>query len=472
MKKTIKIVSFILITCGILFFTYRVLSWKDTTGAYVSSIEQLKNTPDNTIDVVFVGSSHVYCGCAPHVLWNDYGISAFDMSISGMDRYSAYYHTKYLLKTQKPKVVAVDLFALAFDKHAVVANEYRNMMSVPLSKDVVEQIKAYNELVEEEEDSKDRITDYILRWPIIHTRYKELGKGDFFTTPENTYIRGEGLNGKSRTVDFSVVKTYTDVGDLTKEQMKWLDDFVDLSEEYGFKLVFFVTPYVAQYPEMLTINAAGEYVSGKKNVTFINGIFAEDLKFDYDKDFHDFGHLSSKGAEVHTRWLYDKILKDCGLKNHKGDSRYEAWNQDSVYQACQVLNNNIEEYLDTAKHKEAAAEIQKSGHLIYTLVFTENWSKYPIVANLLYNLGFEEKDFKSGGVVIGQGNNVILAFDGIGEKEVYYDYDRYTTLKIEGNGVFINDVKIGMDDILKFGSNVAVSLWDLNVQRMILEKEF
>ena len=69
----------ILVFCGLLVWVasrvYNVLSWKDTTGDYLSSTSQLYHTPENTIDVVFMGSSHCYCGVYPAYLWRDKGIA-------------------------------------------------------------------------------------------------------------------------------------------------------------------------------------------------------------------------------------------------------------------------------------------------------------------------------------------------------------------------------------------------------------
>ncbi len=472
MKKVIKIVSFILITLIILALSYQTLSWKDTTGEYVSNIEQLKNTPNDTIDVVFVGSSHVYCGFAPHALWNNTGIASFDLSISGMDRYSAYYYTKYLLKTQKPKVVAVDLFPITFEGHLDQGNEYRNMMSMPVSKDAIDLAKNYSVSTKEESEVNEAINNYLLRWPIVHSRYKELKKGDFLEAPENSFLRGEGLVNNITPVDLNEAREYTDIGDLTKEQIKWIDDFVKLSEDKGFKLIFMVAPYAAQYHEMLVYNAVEEYVSGIQNVDFISAITETDTKFDFKNDFADSGHLNASGAVKLTKWFYAKELKDLGLKNHKGDAKYENWNQDATYQACLNVNANIEKFIEESADSEAVESIMSSGHLIFTLAFNENWSKYPIVSNTLKKMGYKDGDFKNGGVIVLQGNNVLLVHDGIGEKEKTFNYDRYTSLKVSGNGVFIDTVKIGTKELLSEDANVSLVLWDINVKKPILEKDY
>ena len=71
MKKAVRITAFIAICFVWLSGVYEVLRWKDTQGDYISSVTELKNTPDDTVDVVFVGSSHVYAGIYPSYLWSD-----------------------------------------------------------------------------------------------------------------------------------------------------------------------------------------------------------------------------------------------------------------------------------------------------------------------------------------------------------------------------------------------------------------
>ena len=114
LKQTVLVIVFILLAVFAVHVLYRIVRWKDTTGDYISSIDQLKNTPEDTIDAVFVGSSHVYCGVNPAILWEDYGYSTFDMAVSGQSKEVAYHGMVELLKTQSPKVVFVDLYALTY----------------------------------------------------------------------------------------------------------------------------------------------------------------------------------------------------------------------------------------------------------------------------------------------------------------------------------------------------------------------
>ena len=86
-----NIILFTLLTALMLLGVYRVIRWKDTTGNYISSYDELYHTPENTIDVAFLGSSHCYAGIYPAVMWEDRGVTSFDMAVSGQDKDSCYH---------------------------------------------------------------------------------------------------------------------------------------------------------------------------------------------------------------------------------------------------------------------------------------------------------------------------------------------------------------------------------------------
>lgn len=180
-----NIILFTLLAALMLTGVYRVIRWKDTTGNYISSYDELYHTPKNTIDVAFLGSSHCYAGIYPAVMWEDRGVTSFDMAVSGQDKDSCYHALIELLKTQKPKVVFADLYALTFEEHAFIGNVYRNLLSMRTSSNSVQLVTSYA-------DKKDQ-EDFILRWPIVHTRYRELQPYDFLEYPLNDFGRGRSL---------------------------------------------------------------------------------------------------------------------------------------------------------------------------------------------------------------------------------------------------------------------------------------
>ena len=101
--RAIRIILFSGLLAICVWRVYKVLSWKDTTGGYLSSLSQMYHTDDDLMDVVFLGSSHCYCGIYPCYLWRDHSMAAFDMAVSGQDKNSTYHVLKETLKTQSPR---------------------------------------------------------------------------------------------------------------------------------------------------------------------------------------------------------------------------------------------------------------------------------------------------------------------------------------------------------------------------------
>ena len=69
MKKFLSAAAFLLVLLLLLCLIYPPLSWKETTGGYQNNFRQLEATGEDLIDLAFVGSSHIYCGVNPNVLW-------------------------------------------------------------------------------------------------------------------------------------------------------------------------------------------------------------------------------------------------------------------------------------------------------------------------------------------------------------------------------------------------------------------
>ncbi|WP_256097178.1 hypothetical protein [Brachyspira hampsonii] len=68
--KAIKIISFVFIFCVLLYSVNKVLRLKDYNG--FNQYYMFYKQPKNSIDILFIGSSHVHCGINPAILYNEY----------------------------------------------------------------------------------------------------------------------------------------------------------------------------------------------------------------------------------------------------------------------------------------------------------------------------------------------------------------------------------------------------------------
>ena len=184
MKQLGKVIAFLLIFILGLSGLYRIFSWKETSGENKSSVQALYEIGDkDRVDVVFIGPSFTYSLANPAILWDDYGIASFNLGVSGQDTEAAYTSILEVLKTQTPEVVMVDFSATMTEGYQVESNRYRNMLAYRLSKENYELIDKLTETFDEKKD-------FLLRWPIVHTRYKELQRYDFEQYMPSIYTLG------------------------------------------------------------------------------------------------------------------------------------------------------------------------------------------------------------------------------------------------------------------------------------------
>ena len=402
---------------------YDVLRWKDTTGEYLSSVEQLYATPKELVDVVFVGSSHCYFGIQPAILWKKYGIAAFDMSVSAQDKDSAYHDLIELYKTQSPSVIFVDLHALSYDRHQVVSNVYRNYLSLKTSSNSVALVNKYIE----EEDRKS----FYLRFPIIHTRYRELKKYDFLEYAPNSFGRGEyfGWRIGSSWSDPEVINDGT-IGELSEKNREWLEDLIALAEEHGTKIEFIMIPFPpVDLSEQKILNAA-EVMLTEKQYSYTNlNKMLDELELNLQNDFADAEHLNVYGAEKVTTFLGEAIVKKYDLPDRRGDERYWQWEADLQWYENSKLSHWMDEVSDP---REYVSGIQQfSGSITLVSLDGDYLTSEMDYFEILKPLGMSYEEYLSGGKWIYQdGSLQKIAENTRGAEEVYYDFSRYDRVKL------------------------------------------
>ncbi|MBQ9866063.1 MAG: hypothetical protein IJM34_03505 [Lachnospiraceae bacterium] len=453
MKKAVRITAFIAICFVWLSGVYEVLRWKDTQGDYISSVTELKNTPDDTVDVVFVGSSHVYAGIYPSYLWSDWGISAFNLSISGMDRDSAYYYMKHMFKTQSPKVAVVDMFALSFDTHLMAGNVYRNYISLPLSKDTLPQLKAY---AAKDKSVSANIYDYVARWPIIHTRYRELTRYDFELDAPNYFARGEYPNWECQPTwlyrpDEASPKIFE------SDQEKWLDDLVSLCKENNCELVFMSLPFRSYEDEQNYIDHAVIYADEHGIPMFDFNRMTDELQIDPQTDFFDETHVNALGAKKLSRFMAQWLDDTYDMPDHRGDAAYEVWDKDLKYYEHRRDGDAMASSQDMYEFLPMMLRLDDTVAVIHLSGEYES-EKYEV----LTEYGLSEEDIAGGGIWVLK-DQVIYPVEGTYLEEL----DKYSTLKIENGTVMINRSNYAAND-----NGLAITVYDRFLNKTLAYKQF
>ncbi|MBO4290866.1 MAG: hypothetical protein J5898_03045 [Lachnospiraceae bacterium] len=462
MKQIFKILVFFLVLGVLCVCAYRILSWKDTTGDYLSSLEQLYQTPENTMDVVFVGSSHCYCSIYPAYFWMDEGIAAFDMAVSGQDKASSYHTLVEVLKTQSPKVVCVDMYGLLFDRHAIEGNEYRNMLSMKPSRNSVELVREYVE--------PEKQMDFILRWPIIHTRYWELGKYDYVPYEPSTFGRGARYQWKEALVEAG----YPDeegIAELEEANLAWLKRLEDLSRKENFELIFFVAPFYISKEEQQIMNAAAVFAE-QEGIPFLDfNKKRKELDLKDDKDFVEIFHVNGYGARKITRFFCSYLKENYDLQDRRGQKGYELWDKD----------------LEWFRHLEFAALFGgndpyryvielKTGENLLSVISIEGISEDELgdYMQSLRHLGFSEEDLLRGGRwIFREGSLTKIMENDPSEKEYRLDLSDSDSLRVRYTGRReANDIMINYTEYLNPEKPVSIVTYDCFLHDLICGQYF
>ncbi|MCR4679451.1 MAG: hypothetical protein K5679_12000 [Lachnospiraceae bacterium] len=453
--KIIAAVGFVIIAYLCLAAVYGPLSWKDTSGDKISSLTQLYETEDNLVDVAFLGSSLCYFGSYPAYYWEDLGIAAFDIAVSSQDRISGYHHLKELFKTQSPKVVFVEAHDILYDKQQIIGNEYRNMLSMKPSVNSLQ-------LITEGADKKSWL-DYLFRFPIIHSRYKELEKDDFELRAPNYYGRGEYMtwvkNGQG-------VPPYADGAPfpvpLDAGQTKWLEDLKALSVKEGFDLVLYFAPGYMTEAEQGVADSVAEYgqASGIPVIDF-NKIRAE-INFDYDNDLIDSGHSNAYGARKMADYFEKYLSERYSFTDHRGDSRYWQWDKDlEWYYSAKAIHELksaelYEEYISMlSQSKDVLAVISLEGD------YTER-AETDYYASLV-KLGMTEEEYRAGGKWIYKNGELTKVHENdLNEEPFFYQLSNTETLKISYNGDYMHgeNILINKDSYYSLGDFMGILTYD------------
>ncbi len=88
----------------------------------------------NQVDVLCIGSSHVYYGINTCQLFEDYGIASYLLASPGQPVWISYYLLEEALKTQYPRLVVLDIGTLYRKEEDFGAYSWETVISMKPSK--------------------------------------------------------------------------------------------------------------------------------------------------------------------------------------------------------------------------------------------------------------------------------------------------------------------------------------------------
>ncbi len=355
-KKIIACIVSFCIVAGVLSIAGAVLKPHSKDGVMQSM--GIYDQPEGTIDVLMLGSSHIYYGVNTAKLWEDYGITGYDLASAEQSLWVSYHYLIEACKTQKPKVVVLDFFTPAafMEDHKFkysFLSEALYGMRFSLNK-----LQMMFACFDGNPDLWNRYFPSFFGYHDEYVSFESEDIGKLFT--DHAAFKGYTPHfGQDPTNEF-----YLDTENVlppSEKSQKYLKKIVDYTKKHGIKLYITIVPY--RVNEEQTFEKIQEedkrynwlvgYVEelgqqGYDHVSFdytVSHMESFDLEMESGEDMDDSTHLNYYGSCKFTDYLAKDLRLRYGeevLSDHRGDSGYESWDENAKIVKEDVLSHGFE----------------------------------------------------------------------------------------------------------------------------------
>lgn len=295
----------------------------------------------NTVDVLALGTSHMYRSFQPNVLWKEYGITSYALGTPQQSLATSYFLLKEALNYQKPKVVLLESYYFYIEQLYIsetrVRNAFDGMRNGKVKKEMLEELMPGLSWQEK--------LSWYLPFLKYHARWNELKDYDFHPKP---YLRG----GKMTMDVYENVDMGLDIParELPEAGVKYFEKIFDLCEENAIELVVYAVPFAMEqssYENRQGVSLTLEKYLAEKGVPFLFFQKNNEPGIDFSTDFYDIAHLNFYGQKKVTSYLGNYLLEHYGLADHRSDPKYKGYEEDYV-----LYQKDVEAGIQEAESKK------------------------------------------------------------------------------------------------------------------------
>lgn len=330
MKKSFKAVQFILflLLFAVLFYGISNIFTKKTQA----QPQTIYTEEADRLDVVFVGSSHVFASIFPMMLYEQYGIASCNVASSAQTIGTSYCAIKEAIAEQHPSVIVLDMYSVYNGiSYGSYADFHWFMDKVPFG---MRKISLLSEMLPREEWSR-----YLLPFLEYHGRWKELEEKDFAMEQEEVFNKGACFTcfGAHQAFETPEILDENQRKDLPEETVVYLKKIIALCKQEDVQLLFITLPFYAdgsaEFQDQRYYNEVAA-LAAEEDVPYVNFFHKlSELDFDFSADMAEWSHVNERGAEKLNRWLGQYLCDAYDLPDRRTDAGYEKWNRDlEIYQ--------------------------------------------------------------------------------------------------------------------------------------------
>ena len=331
LKTCIRLGIFLIIFLLIFAYLSAVFfpKWKNVDDTK-PGIETFYAQPQNSIDVLFLGTSSFRNGFSPMTIWEETGITSYLRATAGQLPLVSYYYLLEALEYQQPKVVVLEGASL-FSNTDVDKNESAIRKSVDPMRLSRIKLKLIRDVVSA---SKNQTFDsYIFPLLRYHDRWKELERLDFEYRQIDQYdpFRGQYITrGRKPLPEYSgleekIEKTET----YDAEALYYYQKIVQLCKEKHIEVVLVTLPRMKNfsYAEHVGIQQfADQY--GLRYVDYNMPELLTSVGIKSSLDYQNTTHLNVYGSQKISLDFSAMLKSEFAIADKRDDPAYLKWNED------------------------------------------------------------------------------------------------------------------------------------------------
>lgn len=324
----------LLIAALYLFVTAATVLLLPERSDYGSTWRAYLQEPKDSIDVLFFGSSMVYCDVVPAELWDETGAAAYVMGGSEQTMPITYRYVREAFRTQSPQAVFVEATGTFYDRY--MNYTAINLDYMPRGVNWLGAVAAASE-PEQRALRLFPLAAYHARW--VELPISQLASPLRKTGPDllagYTFVSGVGEIGEVNTrSDLTLDK------DLYAENLAWLEKIYDFCRKQGAACVFYLAPSYSRLPEAWVSLLQDDLQECGAQLLDLNGQMDE-IGVDPQQDFYDYLHFNCFGAAKFSRYM-GTLAQQLGVTPSDPGRESPLWQQRLAYfrQLCQATEQH------------------------------------------------------------------------------------------------------------------------------------
>ena len=454
-----RIVIFLTILFLVLNCVFKALRFKFEDG--IRPLDVFYKLDDNTVDVLFLGSSRAFININPAILYTEHGIASYVLGGSEQPFWNSYYYLKEALKTQKPDLVVLEGYSLELDieysdNSRIIKNNFGLIPSLNMFESLLASVPA------------DEVMYYLFRFDLYHNRYSDLSKTDFYSNYGDVKYNdwhGYLSNFQVNTLEPSNIKLTDETLPLSNKVEVYYRKIIELCLDNHIPLEIIVAPTILYSDDQKRLYNQGAAIAHEYDVNFTDfHDNIDDFHFDYSKDIIDVSHFNYFGGMKFTSYLGDFLVARHNLPDRRGDSRYDSWRREADWFLQTMENYKLQQ-------QETLPEIILSTHsnpsyvcfLSMTNASTERINFLgPVVSDLLATNADVEKNLSA----VIEDAIVSVTNDELDENPYYMIGSHSFCLPATG-GVFVDSVDTSTDI-----GDIDIVVYDKITDTIVLDRSF